>query len=349
MAIALSLSILLPIAVAFAAVRLALTCKYHPLTQAVIIPDADLKEQANPAEAEELASDLDSRHKLMRAVGIALGIVLVMSMMLWVLSHPEYFEDFLEPLVRVLSHMDYNTLLATMVVFPIALQVLGIARTFTWITPWRGVLIGVACAAVLSAWLLVDSWITLNLAAALICLLGALSFQTRISFLRLSLIMLIASILYDAWQVYGTQDMQKYAASVTPQIGEPERVLAFPALFMFPGELSLHPFGYAMLGAGDVMVLGIMAISAARLGKKLESQVPLLLTMAGFAVAMAVATMVVHYTDFAQPATIYIVPLCALPVIVFARLRGRFDQLSMPFYAAAPKKRKHGQEDPLPD
>jgi hypothetical protein len=106
----------------------------------------------------------------------------------------------------------------------------------------------------------------------------------------------------------------------------------FPSLFVLPDSLSFVPHEYGVIGFGDVAIFCLLAISAARFGKKINSRVPVVVTFAGFAVAMILCDAIMRIFNSGQPATIYIVPLCALPVMLYAKWHGSFDQLSRPFY-----------------
>lgn len=333
--VSLAMLVIMPICVALIAVRLALTCRYHPRTQFVILPD----HEEDPADTpDQTVSDVRSKRDLLIIMFLALGIVLALSTLLWVLAHAEYFAAILQPLVRLLENVGMNTVIAVIVAVILTAQALEFWSCFTWITPWRRAGMIAVFVGAYVAWISIDSWITLDLLAALVCVSSILIFQPRISFLRVSLILFIAAFLYDAVQVYGTGNMETVAQAVTPTLGAVERELMLPMLFIIPRDLSFHTFG--LLGLGDVLVLGIMAIAAARLGKKIGSRLPLVMTFAGFAVAMTVCYTAVLYFDSGQPATIFIVPFCALPVILYAKWRGDFDQLTMPFFGQQLKARK---------
>jgi len=265
-----------------------------------------------------------------------------LSLYLTVVTHYEFFETVLGPLLALMKGVDGNFLALAYVLFLLVLLTPQVLRSLTWMTPLRGALVGVLCAAIFLAWVLVDSWITFNLMVVLVLVLMALILQQRISFLRLSLILFFLAVLYDAWQVYGTGNMVEVATNMKPVIGAAERQFSIPAMLLLPDSLSLTPQRYGVLGGGDVVVFSILAVSAARFGRKIGSWMPVVLAFAGFAVAMIVSSLVVWYSQSGQPATIYIVPLCALPVMLYARWKGNFDLLSVPFYepaAAAPRNK----------
>lgn len=336
--VSVAMLVIIPAAVALVAVMLALTCKYHPRTQFIILPDYDQNDDPTDT-SDQMVSDVKSKRDLLNIGAIALGIVLGMSLVLVAITHAEYFSAILQPLVRLFEDFDQNTVIAVIVAIILLFQAPGLLGTcFTWITPWRRVGIAAVFVGVYIAWISIDSWVTLDLIAAVLCISTILMFQPRISFLRLSLILLIGAFLYDAVQVYGTGNMESLARAATPTIGASERELMIPMLFIIPRDLSFESFG--LLGLGDVVVLGVMAVAAARLGKKIGSRMPLVLTFAGFAVAMTVCYAVMWHFKLAQPATIYIVPLCALPVILYVWRRSEFSQLSMPFFGTQIKSTK---------
>jgi len=339
----LAMLILLPIAIAGVSVALALSCKYHPMTHARIIPadtpiPADGKPESPP---DALASDLSSRRMVLMAVGIALGLVFAASLYLWTLTHlgsatvrvPK------PPAIvsQVFSVITLNVVIVVLVLFTTVVQFAVISRSFVWMTPFRRVLAIAMAVILVAAWVAVDSWITFDLVSGLTCLILAVCLQTRMSFLRLALMLGIVAVLYDAVQVFGTGNMDKYGSALEPVLGAPERQLTIPAMFIIPSSFSLTPHAYGFLGCGDVVILCLLAIAAARFGRRTGTWTPVVLTFVGFAAAMAVCFTVIRYFQSVQPATIYIVPFCVLPILLYAKQQGTFRQLSVPFYAAAPR------------
>lgn len=198
--------------------------------------------------------------------------------------------------------------------------------------------------SLVALWVMFDGWLFQDLLAAMMAALLILQFQFRASFLRLSLVLLVAAFLYDAWQVYGTGNMTEYAQAVMPaqEAANQERVYGLPALFVIPDGLALDAKWVGMLGVGDVFVGGVMAVTALRVGRRVGTYASFYVLVAAYAASLLCAVLVIRQFHVAQPATIYIVPLCMGAVMLWAWLSGHWAELKKPAFGKelyAPGKR----------
>lgn len=312
------------------AVPIALACRPHPFAW-VSTPGARRR--------DDKCTDLGSPKDVLVALAIGAMVSAVGGCLSWLLvslMDNAWLSQFLPPSVFAVS----VAICAVMLAPPL------FSHCVEWLSTKRLILILLVDALVIYAWATVDSWMTNNLLGAVMTVHGILVLQFRMSFLRLSLILLVIAVLYDAWQVYETANMVELAeASLPTQPSAPvtslptpaeasERALSVPGVLLVPSGLALHSTWTYFLGMGDVLIVGVMVVTAARVGRRVGSRVPFFAALTGFAVAISVTVVVADYFRAAQPALIFIVPACAGGVMVCARCSGYWDDLKKPVYGS---------------
>jgi len=323
--------ILLPMLAAYLAVVVALDCRYHPFTKAIIIPDDN--HAPGDSDADTLVSDQGTHRDRIKTLAVGLLVALGMSLILFGMTHSDSLGPILDPIVKLFDRLGPSAVAVVVVMVTMVSLTQSILVAQIWFTWPRAILVSMALLVAVMSWVLFDNWITFNMVSLLICVASTVIFQQRMSFMKLFTILLVLAFVYDAIQVFVTGSMIEYAKDLRPVFGADPRQFSKPGLLVAPADLSqLTPEKYGMLGAGDVMVFGLLAIATARYSRRLGAQLPVVLAFAGFAVSMLASFTVNWLFDSPQPATIYIVPLTALPVIIYAKRHGSYDQLKIPFY-----------------
>merc|ERR1719265_569777 len=112
-----------------------------------------------------------------------------------------------------------------------------------------------------------------------------------------------------------------------------------PIKLLWPRELFIEDPKFSMLGLGDIVIPGIFIALLihfdAKMAKATPAQkakgafpVPYFNTvMAGYLAGLILTVLGMIYSRHAQPALLYLVPCCALSVIIKAFQEGRFSEL----------------------
>jgi hypothetical protein len=199
-----------------------------------------------------------------------------------------------------------------------------------------------------------DNWMTSNLLAVVFVMIVGVSLQQRVSFLKFALFMNILAFAYDFVQVYVTDNMVKASSNLAPAVpgapnpktGELVSSLHFPSLLFLPSEWALHPTHNYMLGLGDVLPGILMAVAAARMGEWINSKLPLLMAVTGYAVGVFAAFAMLLRFDHAQPALIFIAPITSVLVIGTMKFMGHGAKLRQPPWPAPEPATRTAEQRP---
>jgi len=320
----------MPTLIVALAALLAVTVVRHP-SAALIAAYARLRGKEN---TDDTTDDVGSRGKLAKAlvagVVISVGMSCMLGLMVWLMD-AKWLKQLMEWFTSLGSTLP---LILTLVIWMIILPTVRLVDSFTWLTKRRLVLVIAVQLAVIALWAKFDWWVLQNLLVAMAAVVMIVALQFRASFLRLSLVLLVAAFLYDAWQVYGTGNMTAYAEATMPiqETAHQARGYGIPALLVIPESFSLRAEWSGMLGLGDVFVGGVMAVTALRVGRKVGTLAPFYVIIVAYAVSLLCADIVIRQFRVAQPATIYIVPLCMGAVMLWAWLTGRWSELKKPAF-----------------
>jgi presenilin-like A22 family membrane protease len=196
----------------------------------------------------------------------------------------------------------------------------GTSRKSRW-------LVRVGLIALIIPWAVFNNWVTLDLLGLGLAFAFAATMQPRVSFLRLTIVLMILAFVYDFVQVFITGNMVKAAENMMSVMNAKEGDLGIPFLLILPGEFSWYPASSGMLGLGDVVAALLIATAAQRVGKRTNSALPLAAVGIGFLVSVVLAYAAAKSFNSGQPALIYIVPICCGLVMLTAKLQGNFAEL----------------------
>ncbi|XP_028171819.1 minor histocompatibility antigen H13 [Ostrinia nubilalis] len=134
-------------------------------------------------------------------------------------------------------------------------------------------------------------------------------------------ILLCGLFLYDIFWVFGTNVMVTVAKSFEAPIK-----LVFPQDILVNG---LQADNFAMLGLGDIVVPGIFIALLLRFDKSLArgSELYFRCTFAAYVAGLLCTIAVMHAWRRAQPALLYLVPLCLATPLLLALLKGDLKAL----------------------
>jgi len=139
---------------------------------------------------------------------------------------------------------------------------------------------------------------------SVLMIITALSLFANGSFRRTAIFCLVVVVAYDVWMTFGIHQMQTLDAAL----------VGTPTAFDISASFSL--------GAGDVLLPGFVVMSVARLGKKAL----LVGAFMGYCIGMFLVTFVfVSLDNFAQPATLFLIP----SVIVGTILAAHYSRIPM--------------------
>lgn len=177
------------------------------------------------------------------------------------------------------------------------------------------VIIGATVFGVVTLWNLYPNWLTASLLSVLITIWGLYTIQPLWSFLRVTGVLLVVALCYDVVQTLATSSMIRYAERAV--------TISWPGLIRIPLHItSLTAIQGPAIGAGDLLIPGILAVIAGRIAQRSGARSILWAALIGFAAGVLLALVVVTILDIPQPATIFTVPGVALPVWLTARHNG---------------------------
>ena len=140
---------------------------------------------------------------------------------------------------------------------------------------------------------------------------------------------------YDVFWVFGTEVM----VSVAKGLNAPVKIL-------FPKALNVKPIPMSMLGLGDIVIPGIFVALMLRFDAhhNLKGHPYFIANLVAYELGLALTVGVMHFFDSAQPALLYLVPMCIGASLLTAAYRG---ELSMLINYSVEKKQK--EEDAKKD
>lgn len=156
-------------------------------------------------------------------------------------------------------------------------------------------------------WLLYPHWLVLDITSLLVGLAILVLFN-NLTF-KQCVILSVFVIAFDVLMVFGVGIMQEVAVGVT----------GTPAVVTIPEYLTSGP---TVTGLGDIVLPGLVVLTAFKKGRELK--IPLLgyLTAVGYSVGSLVVDTIVMTYHYAQPATLYILPAVLLAFVLTARFYG---------------------------
>ncbi len=294
-----------------------------PLALIVLTTNFALRRKPSTVKAaSHQESDITGIKKVGQAIAFGLCLVLSMTISLMVLNHPQW----LSWVVAIVPHAARQYILLVLVM-PFVLVGFQITAR---LSRWRRRLVNLSVVALIVVTIVSQSWITNDICTLTLVFMYGVTTQPRVSFTRLSIILLIGAVLYDAVQVYATGAMQQRV----------ERVASKPTglagmAFIIPENLGhmvvdLQHDAAALIGTGDILLGCIMAVSAGRVAQR--TNVPRIKWAAycGFVLAMTLGLAAALIFKIDQPATIYLVP-CIWLLVQFAAWRaGVTEELKLP-------------------
>ena len=181
-------------------------------------------------------------------------------------------------------------------------------------------ILGVIVAAAFGVWYLVKKhWIANNL-------FGLAFAHNGITLLHLNsvatgCILLGGLFIYDVFWVFGTDVMVTVAKSFEAPIK-----LVFPQDFLENGVWGKQ---FAMLGLGDIVIPGIFIALLLRydLSKGTDSKLYFSLSFAAYVLGLVLTVVVMTVFKHAQPALLYLVPLCVGVPLFVALVKGEIKPL----------------------
>ncbi|KAG5460543.1 MAG: signal peptide peptidase-domain-containing protein [Olpidium bornovanus] len=148
------------------------------------------------------------------------------------------------------------------------------------------------------------------------------------------MILLSGLFVYDVFWVFGTEVMVTVA-----------RKFNGPIKVVFPRDFAAEKWQFAMLGLGDIVIPGIFVALCLRFDyhlalKRLQNEIPagaakhyrfprpyFTSCFAAYVAGLVVTVVVMHVTQAAQPALLYLSPACILSVLIAGTVRGELKEV----------------------
>lgn len=180
-------------------------------------------------------------------------------------------------------------------------------------------------------WFYYFNWIITDAVALVLALFFLISFK-RITFVQ-SLLVGASMVIYDVVAVFGTGVMIKLVNEimpVVPNIRIPSSGGALPILFVVPSSFSLETHMLFMIGLGDIVMPGLIAVAAINKARQLNCYLPIFGALFGYVAGALFSTAAMYITGAAQPATIYLVPGVVLGFVLAALFCGKLKEVFDP-------------------
>jgi presenilin-like A22 family membrane protease len=245
---------------------------------------------------------------------IAISIVGAMSGVLWVVSTIEV------PVDNQSGNVDLNwtKIIIGGLQYGCSMLLIGLARP-------RRIIRLPAMVLVMTTylfWTTMNSWLLTNLMVVLAILNGLVFLRRNWSFARLAVIGVAITLLYDAIQVFYTGAMDQL---IKPAVHE-----SLPVLLVIPRQLNPVSEPAAFIGAGDIIIPGILVVAAAFIGARIGQSRLYWWSLAGYAIGLTVTIIMSVAFDATQPALIYLMPGVIGGVCLAAWRGGVLPELRQP-------------------
>lgn len=174
---------------------------------------------------------------------------------------------------------------------------------------YANLLVGVVAAiALVAVQRMFPSWLTTNVLGALVCLAGLISL--RMVPVRGLTLASLGLLIYDAYNVYVSGQMMALADGVAS-----ENVAMMIAV---PSTVALDAESLLQVGLADVLVPGLWAMAAFRLGREHNTWRLAATTMAGIAVGWVATYTIFSLTNHPVPALLPLLPFTATGYFITA-------------------------------
>jgi len=175
-------------------------------------------------------------------------------------------------------------------------------------------------STVIGVWYLIQKhWIANNLLGIAFAVNGVELLQ--LNNIMTGLILLCGLFVYDIFWVFGTNVMVTVAKSFEAPIK-----LVFPQDIITNG---LSASNFAMLGLGDIVIPGIFIALLLRFDNSLKrkSKTYFYATFTAYFMGLLTTILVMHLFKHAQPALLYLVPMCLGTPLLLALIKGDINVL----------------------
>jgi minor histocompatibility antigen H13 len=172
------------------------------------------------------------------------------------------------------------------------------------------------CAAGSVAYAVTKKWYLNNLLGCAFSIQGIQ--MLALGSWAIGFILLWGLFVYDVFWVFGTEVM----VSVAKGLNAPVKIL-------FPKALGVKPVPCSMLGLGDIVIPGIFValMLSMDVRKGLASRPYFISNLIAYELGLAMTVGVMHFFDAAQPALLYLVPMCIGASLLMGLARGEVKEV----------------------
>ena len=185
-----------------------------------------------------------------------------------------------------------------------------------------------AAFLIIYLWFYYFNWIISDFVALVLAAFFLLSFK-RISIIQ-SLVIGAAMVIYDVIAVFGTGVMMKFVKGIIPHapaVHLPATTGVLPILMVVPAALSLKTYALFLIGLGDVIIPGLIVVTAIKQARRFGSILMVFGVLSGYIAGIVFSVAVFHLTGAAQPATIYLIPGVVLGFLLAALYCGKVKEV----------------------
>lgn len=221
----------------------------------------------------------------MRMFAVVIAIAGIMSLALFLIM----LVIFNLHIFKYLMVLDITALLAIFVVF--------------FSTSRLHFLVAITCIlAVIVSWMMWPNWLTTNALAAIVALSCLCILLRILCNFKLAMMLVSGLFIYDIVNVFFTGNMVKAAHGVL------NMSLPLPLLITIPARASLDAPRAGALGAGDIVVPGLLILIASVLAYRYRKMSLLYMGLLGYGVGLTVTFIILEVTQTGQPALLYLFP-----------------------------------------
>ena len=181
---------------------------------------------------------------------------------------------------------------------------------------------GMIAAGTIVLWSIYPNWLTADVLSIFLGVWYLYTLQPLWNFWYVAATLFLVALCYDVVETLATSSMINAADKLI--------TVAWPGIIRIPLHItSLASAQGALIGAGDILIPGVLGVVAGRIAQRSGDRSILWAAFGGFAVSLLLALIAVIVFSIPQPATIFTVPGVTLPVAFAARRHGIWEQLKI--------------------
>jgi presenilin-like A22 family membrane protease len=255
-------------------------------------------------DAAEIEGPRSFRESAVRAVSAFLVLTSILAGTVWLIEHTDSLAGIRTFLFAALSFMIFRF------ITPFAKRLMSTpVKTNVWAATVTALITAPAAFR--------PNWATENAFTLVVIMMLLVLFRKVPT--KVVLAIFAGLMLYDVVGVFVTGQMIELADGAVKA--------DLPLLLQIPSGLALNSPPATVLGAGDVIIPGLLVMVAAREAQRTGIALLKIATLAGYAVGLACAYVALTMSESPQPALIYLVPCTTAALLLTAWRTGTLKEV----------------------